>query len=124
MATRFELDVDRLGALGLSMGGIIVFGLNASDPRVKVSVAGVTPLNMWDPEELAVISPFHFARGVGKRPFLVLMGESDQWYSSAEVDELMDAIDGAPKELIRYESGHRLPESYVADARGWFEAHL
>jgi hypothetical protein len=47
-------------------------------PTVKASVACVTPLNIWAPEELAVGSPFNFARGIGKRPFLMLMGQGGQ----------------------------------------------
>lgn len=124
LATRPEIDVERVGVLGHSMGGIIIFALNASEPRVRASVACVTPLNIWGPKELAVISPFNFARGVGKRPFLMLMGESDEFYSASEAAVLLEMIEGGPKELTFYESGHRLPEQYVAKAHQWFERHL
>jgi fermentation-respiration switch protein FrsA (DUF1100 family) len=73
---------------------------------------------------MAVISPFNFARGVGKRPFLMLMGESDEFYSTSEAALLLEMIEGGPKELIFYDSGHRLPEQYVAKAQEWFERHL
>lgn len=124
LATRPEIDVERIGLLGHSMGGIVIFGLNASEPRVKTSVACVTPLNIWDPMELTVISPLNFARGVGKRPFLMLMGRSDSFYSASDVALLMKMIDGAPKHLKFYDSGHRLPADYVTEARQWFEQHL
>jgi dienelactone hydrolase len=124
LATRPEIAIGRIGVLGHSMGGIIIFALNACEPRVKASVACVTPLNIWEPRELAVISPFNFARGVGKRPFLMLMGHADTFYSESEARLLLDMIEGAPKDLHFYESGHRLPEEYVARARLWFEAHL
>jgi dienelactone hydrolase len=124
LATRPEIDVERIGVLGHSMGGIVTFALNACEPRVGASVACVTPLNIWGPKELAVISPFNFARGVGKRPFLMLMGRSDSFYSASEAELLLEMIEGRPKELTFYDSGHRLPEEYVAKARQWFEGHL
>jgi predicted esterase len=124
LATRREIDADRIGVLGHSMGGMIIFALNACEPRVRASVACVTPLNIWSPKELAVISPFNFARGVGNRPFLMLMGRSDPSYSASEAELLLNMIEGRPKELAFYDSGHRLPEEYVARARQWFERHL
>jgi dienelactone hydrolase len=124
LATRPEIDAGRIGVLGLSMGGMITFALNACEPRVRASVAGVTPLNIWGPRELAVVSPFTFARGVGKRPFLMLMGRTDPSYSAAEAELLLEMIEGRPKQLLFYDSGHRLPEEYVARARQWFEDHL
>jgi dienelactone hydrolase len=124
LATRPEIDIERIGLLGHSMGGIVIFGLNASEPRAKASVACVTPLSIWGPKELAVIPPFDFARGVGKRPFLLLMGRSDRYYSAADVVSLMEMIEGAPKKLSFYDSGHRLPKEYVTEAREWFERHL
>jgi len=124
LATRHEIDVERIGLLGHSMGGIIIFALNACEPRVRASVACVTPLNIWGPREMAVISPFNFARGVGKRPFLMLMGRSDEFYSASDVALLQEMIEGRPKELSFYDSGHRLPKEYIAEARRWFEGHL
>ena len=124
LATRHEIDLERIGLLGHSMGGMIVFALNASEPRVTASVAGLTPLNIWGPKEMAVISPFNFARGVGKRPFLMLMGRSDPAYSASEAALLLEMIEGRPKELIFYDSGHRLPVEYVAKALQWFQEHL
>lgn len=124
LATRHEIDPERIGLLGHSMGGIIVFALNASEPRVTASVAGLTPLNIWGPKEMAVISPFNFARAVGQRPFLMLMGRSDPFYSVSEAALLLEMIEGRPKELTFYESGHRLPEEYVAKVLQWFQEHL
>lgn len=124
LATRPEIDIERVGVLGHSMGGIIIFGLNASEPRVRASVACVTPLNIWEPKEMAVISPFNFARGVGRRPFLMLMGSADPFYSSSEAALLLEMIEGNPKELMFYDSGHRLPERYVGKAHQWFERYL
>ncbi|MCZ6680807.1 MAG: alpha/beta fold hydrolase [Candidatus Poribacteria bacterium] len=124
LATRHEIDIERIGVLGHSLGGVIIFALNACEPRVKASVACVTPLNIWDPPELAVISPFNFARGIGKRPFLMLMGKSDNYYSPAQVEILLEMIEGNPKKLSYYESGHRLPEAYIAESLEWLKRGL
>ena len=123
LATRPKIDVERIGVLGHSMGGIIIFALNACEPRLKVSVACVTPLNIWEPQALSMGSPFNFARGVGKRPFLMLMGKSDGFYSESEAEQVLDMIEG-PKDLVWYDSGHRLPVEYIPKATQWFETHL
>jgi dienelactone hydrolase len=124
LATREEIDSDRIGVLGNSMGGLIIFALNASEPRVKVSVAGVTPIKVMTPPELVPISPNNFARGIGPRPFLMLMGKADPFYTVEESEQLFEMIEGGPKKLIFYESGHRLPEEYVGDAVAWLNEHL
>lgn len=124
LATREEIEIERIGVLGHSMGGIVIFALNAAEPRVGASVACVTPLNIWTPRELAVISPFNFARGIDKRPFLMLMGRTDNFYSASEAELLLEMINGDPKELKFYDSGHRLPKEYIAKAKHWFEEHL
>ena len=52
------------------------------------------------------------------------MGQSDAYYSACEAALLMEMIEGDPKELNWYDSGHRLPEEYIAKARQWFEQYL
>ena len=87
-------------------------------------MAGVTPLNTWDSPALALISPYNFARGIGKRPFLMNMGTTDRYYDVAEVETVFGMIEGAPKKLSYYESGHRLPEAYVTASVDWFRQNL
>ena len=118
------VDTSRIGVLGHSMGGVIIFTLNACEPRIGASVACVTPLNIWDQDALSVISPYTFARGVGKRPFLMLMGKSDTYYSEADANVVLEMIQGDPKELTWYDTGHRLPEEYIPKAVDWFVTHL
>ena len=124
LATRSEIDIERIGVLGHSMGGLIIFALNACEPRIKSSVACVTPLQFMKPAELSLISPHNFARGIGARPFLMMMGTSDPYYTPHETEQLFETIEGNPKRLSFYESGHRLPEAYIAESVEWFEANL
>lgn len=125
LATRTTIvDTSRIGVLGHSMGGVITFALNACEPRIKASVACVTPLNIWAQKAMSVVSPYTFARGVGKRPFLMLMGKSDPFYSEADANLALGMIEGNPKELVWFESDHRLPAEYIRKSVTWFETHL
>jgi cephalosporin-C deacetylase-like acetyl esterase len=57
LATRPEIDTTRIGVIGLSMGGMMTFVLSAIDPRIRVAVAGVTPIEI-DPLWLT-IAPYN-----------------------------------------------------------------
>jgi len=86
LATRSEIDTTRIGVIGLSMGGMMTFVLSAIDTRIQVSVAGVTPIeidSLW-----LTIAPFHFAERINRKPFLMLMGRSDRWYSVDQAKDL------------------------------------
>lgn len=124
LETRPDINAEHVGALGLSMGAVIIFGLNASDPRLDVSVAGVTPIGIFEQHQLTVISPFRLARGIQDRPFLMLMGRTDPYYSEEIAQQLFTAVGSDSKELVFYDSDHRLPPEYVDRAVQWFEAHL
>ncbi len=106
LETRPEIDRKRIAVLGWSMGSLIVFGLNACEPRIKASVVCVTPLNAMKPPEMAVISPHNFARGIGARPFLMLMGKSDPYYTVSEAEQLLEMIEGKPKKLSAWFHKH------------------
>jgi len=44
LSTRSEIDTPRIGMMGLSMGALITFQLSSCDPRIKTTIAGVSPL--------------------------------------------------------------------------------
>jgi len=130
LATRAEIDSSRTGIIGSSMGGMMTFILTAVEPRIKVSAASVT----WtiDIEDVIIrkgytasyIAPYNFAGRTGQRPFLMMMGRSDRLYTNEEAEQLYKLIDGPVKNLIFYDSGHRLPKEYGSDAVRWFQKHL
>ena len=129
--TREEIDANRAGMIGYSMGGHMTFILTGIDPRIDVSVACVTPsmtermMSIRIKEKASfVIAPYEFAAAVDSRPFLMLMGRSDPAYSVGEAEQLHDLIGGSSKKLIWYESEHRLPDEYIGDAVDWFQSHL
>ncbi len=124
LATRRDIDMERIGVIGYSMGGIMSFQLAALDDRVKVGVSCVGPPRIPN-RLLDPFSAYQFAPRIQGTPFMVLMGrKDDRLYSVEEARKLHDLIHSPVKELRLYDTGHHLPSSYVDDAIGWFSDHL
>lgn len=122
LATRPEIDTSRIGAIGFSMGGMMVFNLAALDPRVKVAVAAVTPILKEAHSAMAV---HNFAPYIKGKPFLMLMGEQDtRNYSMADARQLYDHLPGTDKQLEFFKSGHQLPVEWTTKATAWMQRHL
>lgn len=119
IATREDVDTARIGALGLSLGGMATFVLGSIEPRIKAGVAGVTPMQRMP----AVLWPGHYASRI-RIPLLMLAGRSDAYYTQPQTERTHSLLASNKKELIWYDVGHRLPEVYAADAVRWFRAHL
>jgi len=121
VATRPEIDSNRIGLLGYSMGADQTFLLTAVEPRIKVSVACATP--SWN-DRFNPISPANYARGIGERPFLMLMGRSDSLCPVEDAEQMFQLVPSRQKNLIFYDSDHKLTGDYVKDAVDWFKEHL
>ena len=119
--TRTEIDTTRIGVIGYSMGGMMTFSLTGVEPRIKVSVACVTPTIK---DRFGATAPHNFAAAVDGRPFLMVMGRSDPYYVVEEAQQLHSLIDSPTKELVFYDSDHRLPVEYTGKAVAWFQNHL
>ena len=119
--TRDEIDLSRIGLVGYSMGGLQAFILTAVEPRVRASVACVTPSLASEP---TAIAPDDYARGIGDRPFLMLMGATDGMCHPQHARELLAMIPGKKSKLKFFDAGHKLPVDYVDDAQRWLDAHL
>lgn len=121
LETRKEIDSSRIGAVGYSMGGMMVFNLSAIDARVKVSVAAVAPVIK---KQHSVMGTINFAPYITKQPFLMLMGTTDQNYSMEEAQTIYKNIGSKTKNIHFYEGGHRLPKDWVKTSVDWLETYL
>lgn len=122
LATRVEIDTARIGMIGYSMGGMMTFNLAAVDPRIKASVACVTPILK---DQYSAMAVHYFAPYVMSQPFLMLMGNTDQRnYTKEEAQQLHDFIRSDSKDLVFYESGHKLPTEWTKRATEWMEKYL
>jgi dienelactone hydrolase len=124
LETREAIDTDRIGLLGLSMGGMISFMLSAVEPRVQAVATGVTPAGAFPELRDMPIAPQTYAGGITDLPFLMMMGREDPYYTEAEAEALFDLLPTLTKELMFYDAGHRLPAAYPADAVSWLTIHL
>jgi dienelactone hydrolase len=123
VAERGEVDMNRIGLLGYSMGGMDSFYLLSVEPRIKMAVACVPPLLS---EGYGPASPIDYSWGIGQTPFLMLMGRKDgkDDYVGKLEASYRKYIEGPNTKLIWYEQGHKLTAIYVPDALAWVKKHL
>jgi dienelactone hydrolase len=122
MAERGEVDMNRIGLLGYSMGGMDAFYLLAVEPRIKMAVACAPPLlgASYGPA-----APIDYSWGIGRKPFLLLMGRRDEMNDPARVEaSYRKYLAGPNTKLIWYDQNHKLTSIYVPDALAWFKEHL
>ncbi len=119
LASRDDIDTNRVGIVGYSMGGHMTFILGAVEPRIKAVVACVVPATPGMP-----IAASTFARSMGNAPLLMMMAEHDQFYSVEQAQQLYDAVPGDDKAIHFFDSGHSLPVEYVAQVLDWIEETL
>jgi dienelactone hydrolase len=121
LSTRSEIDINKIGVLGYSLGSMMTFQLTGVEPRIRVSVACVTPTSK---RQYSASTPHYFAQGIDSRPFLMLMGRKDSYYTIDEAQQLFELVDSPTKELVFYDSGHILPDDFATKAVEWFLQHL
>jgi dienelactone hydrolase len=121
--TRAEIDISRIGINGYSMGGQMTFSLTAVDPRIKTSVACVTPISK---DRYSATAVYNYAPYISRQPFLMLMGKTDRRrrYTVEEAQQLHDLITSQFKQLVFFESGHQLPVDWTKTASKWVENYL
>ena len=114
-----RLDLDRVGTVGHSTGGIMGLDLAAVDRRIRTVVAVVAALSTpW----LYPITPTNLAPAI-KVPVLLMVGRSDPLISMADSEGLYESLPG-PKEFVVYDSGHELPNENNRQAAEWLRRHL
>ena len=122
LETRAEIDPQRIGVMGQSMGGMMTFALSGIEPRVKAAVSCVVP--MMPRQRICPLTPHHFATRNETVPLLMLMGREDEVANDEESEYLFEQIKTPEKKRVLYDSGHRLPPEYVPEAVSWFDEYL
>ncbi|GMV99539.1 MAG: hypothetical protein AMXMBFR84_06780 [Candidatus Hydrogenedentota bacterium] len=111
--SRDDIDMDRIGISGYSMGGFHAVVITAMDPRIKVSVGCVIPVT-W--REDPILDPGFYAKGIGTRPFFMAFGSEDTMCDGTDAKALFGMLEGTDNRLVVIDAGHRLPATYVPDA--------
>jgi dienelactone hydrolase len=119
LATRDDIDANRIGILGYSMGGHMTFILGANEPRIKAIVACVVPKTEGLP-----LAATNFSRRMGGTPLLMLMARKDTYYSVEDAQLLFSGVPGNDKTLRLFDSGHSLPARYAEEAATWLAGKL
>lgn len=117
LALQPELDMQRVTAMGYSMGGQVGLLLAAVDARVRRLIAVVPP---WLDNRTAKVSPRNAAPLIANIPVLLITANDDEYASVAQNAELFQAIASPDKQHVRIDAGHLLPADYVDVLRPLF----
>ena len=119
LASREDIDINRVGINGYSMGGHMTFILAANEPRVKAVVGCVVPATPgWAMEALT------FAPYMDKTALLMMMARKDIYYTVEDAQKLYDRVAGKNKTLKLFNSGHSLPPEYAGEVVDWLSQNL
>ena len=129
---RKDVDPNRVGLLGYSMGAMMGSILGAVDDRIKCSALCVGgDIVVPNQEKLPIalrassfeVAPSAYIGHIAPRPVLLLNGKQDATVTKLASDLLFSAAK-MPKEQKLYESGHMLPKEAIQDAAQWLSDKL
>jgi len=126
LESRSEIDANRIGALGYSMGGGMTFGLAAIDSRIKtvVSCVGISNQTMNPLPSASPLSPITYTPHIKSTQLLMLMAKNDPFYSVETARKVFESIPSKTKNIIFYDSKHDLPKPFQDESVDWFNKHL
>jgi class 3 adenylate cyclase/dienelactone hydrolase len=125
LATRADIQNDKVGYLGWSWGGFMGGIMPAVENRIKAVVLNVGGMEMS--KALPEVDQINFLPHV-TQPVLMLNGKHDMYFPVETSQEPMFNFLGTPKEnkkKILYESGHLVPRTdFVKETLQWFDKYL
>ncbi len=133
---RPEIDSEKIGLFGISLGGIIGTIFAGVDERVNVPVIalaggnlslmfGIDALSEETRDFFSIIDPINFVGQISPRPLLMINAENDEVIAPITSKMLFQEA-SEPKEIKWYPSRHRdLPiDKAYPDGVEWFKKHL
>lgn len=142
------IDGQRVGMVGVSMGGFVTFRALTFEKRIKAA-APIIASPFWDdlPAEVPVLStpearlaltayaqrynPAYYPDQFFPRPLLIQIGEEDQHYNGAKVKRFYHGLKGRYRtdaekvKLIVHEGvGHTFTEPMWVNAVDWLQKYL
>lgn len=108
-ASRDDIDMERVGYMGVSMGAIMGGVLCGVDDRIDAAVLMLGgSLGAFMPGLFDAIDPANYIANFAGRPLLMLNGKQDPIITPAAAQRLYDAAKD-PKKIVWYDTGHTLP---------------
>jgi len=148
LLTYKQMDPQRIGFIGVSMGAILGTVFCAVEPRISCAVLivggadwglileksqiGVAKAmrdqGLVDPDQvrevLRPVDPLYFVAHISPRPVLFQQGRQDD-IVPVESNELLINTAGEPKEVDWYDSGHMVPiEKVIPRVTAWLKEKL
>ncbi|WP_172435813.1 alpha/beta hydrolase family protein [Sediminicola luteus] len=131
-----EIDPNRIGFYGISLGGITGTLFSGVEPRIKASVIviaggqlnllyGEDALDSEAKEFVSVIEPLNFVEAISPRPLLMLNAEEDEVILPM-MSTLLYNKAKEPKKIIWYPAKHKTipqPDVYL-EGVNWYNTHL
>lgn len=121
LESRNDINIDKVGVYGLSMGGAVSFILSGLDNRIKTAVAGVTVVYG---NQYSAVNSYNFAPRIKDNLLLMIMGDKDGYYTPETATQLFNSIGGENNELVIFKGGHKVPPSFIPAIASWFEKGL
>jgi cephalosporin-C deacetylase-like acetyl esterase len=130
-----EIDANRIGYIGASLGGILGLILAGVDSRIDamVCVGGGGSLQAFFrfltvPADLAKawvpIDPINFAECISPTALLMMHSKTDLIVPPSAAKAIYERV-GEPKKLLWYKKGHVMPaDEIVEESVKWFGEHL
>jgi uncharacterized protein len=127
LAGQPEVDAERVGVVGYSLGGFLALMTASEEPLVRtITLAAAGDLPDSTPYAALVrraVDPLRAVRKLRGRPLLLVNGRRDTTTRPAQAERLF-AYAEEPKELRWYEGGHWPPPAAIDGAAAWTAEQL